>query len=244
LKLLKNPKKALDISTRELLTEGNVEAWDTTMLFQMLMGVEAAPWATGTATVAPHAQATAMRSAIDELRVTRNSVCHVRNSRVVTIDKLRMCMARCDAFINAAFPDPDKRQRWISRRRALSENHGAFDKGLLASYAEKLRQINAKEHLLNQRERIADNLKRQQGVQLAYSFSDNAARHRQLRAEGTREWCVFCSCFPPFPPFLSRSLYSTLKPSDSHTLLACVALFRLQGTGQLPLVGVEPDHRW
>jgi hypothetical protein len=176
--------KGVDKDTRQLLLVGDVGSWDTTMLFKVLMGLEASPWAPGRVGGPPETMAEAMRQTITDMKNTRNGVCHVSSSRVVTIQKLSECIASCDAFIARAFPDPADCAQWTARRRELSENHGAFDGALLHSYALKLRV----ERLRDLREGIVNNLKRQNGGALADAFRSSAARHRKRRADGTREW--------------------------------------------------------
>ena len=158
------------------------------MLFKVLMGLEASPWAPRRVGGPPETMAEAMRQTITDMKNTRNGVCHVSSSRVVTIEKLSECIASCDAFIAGAFPDPADCAHWTARRRELSENHGAFDGALLDSYALKLRREAVLERLSDLREGIADNLKRQNCVALADAFRSSAARHRKRRADGTREW--------------------------------------------------------
>jgi hypothetical protein len=180
--------KGVDKDTRQLLLVGDVGSWDTTMLFKVLMGLEASPWAPGRVGGPPETVAEVMRQTITAIKNTRNGVCHVSSSRVVTIQKLSECIASCDAFIAGAFPDPADCAQWTARRRELSENHGAFDGALLDSYALELRREAVLERLRDLREGIADNLKRQNGVALADAFRSSAARHRKRRADGTREW--------------------------------------------------------
>jgi hypothetical protein len=172
--------KRVDQFTQQLLLVGDVGSWDTTMLFKVLMGLEASPWAPGVSGQ-PETVAEAMRQAITDVKNTRNGVCHVSSSQAITIQRLNECIASCDAFIAGAFPDPADCAQRTARRRALSENHGAFDGALLHSYAIKLRRE-------AMRQDIANNLKRQNGVALAEAFQSSAARHRERRADGTREW--------------------------------------------------------
>jgi hypothetical protein len=179
---------AIDASTEAQLRDGDVGKWDTTMLYKMLVGVSASPWAEGRAGGPAEATADAMRQAITTIKDTRNGVCHVSSSRVVTIDRLNKCVASCDAFIEFAFPDTDKRARWSARRRELSENHGTFDGRLLDNYTLELRRIAASERLNDRREGIKSNLKRQNGVALADAFRMNVVQHQQRCANGTRAW--------------------------------------------------------
>ena len=185
--LARNDTKACDAATVDHLLAGNVDTWDTTMLYQMLVGVTASPWSPLGAN-AGTAEAQTMRDAIDNIKNTRNGVCHVAKMGMVTISRLGECVRQCDKFIAAMFTDAAERSHWKARRTALSENHRAFDGRLLQSYARELQRQDAQERLLNLRESISDNLKRQEGIQLAEGFRSAVKRHQERRADGTREW--------------------------------------------------------